>query len=197
MAGQGDSGKRAGPAAGPTERPIALVGMMGAGKSAVGRALAARLGRTFADTDALIEVEAGRTVAEIFAREGEAAFRGYERRLIERLTSFRRHVLALGGGMFVGEENVARIGAAAATIWLRARVDTLVARLGPRAGEDRPLLRPGDPAERLAALLAERAPWYGRAQLALDTDGLEVEEVAAAITRALAEPGSGAARPCG
>jgi len=194
MAGS-DSGKRGldsgmgGPAPKPadSERPIALVGLMGAGKTAVGRLLAARLGRPFADTDALIEAEASCSIADLFAREGEAAFRARERRWVERIpVEMPGHVVALGGGMFVGEENVAQIRASAIAVWLRAQVDTLLERLGPAAAGGRPLLGGGDPRARLAALLADRAPWYGRAHLVIDTDARDAEAVAVAVAAAVA-----------
>jgi shikimate kinase len=190
MVAGSDSGKR-NPAA--DERTVALVGLMGAGKSTVGRVVAARLGRPFADTDALIEAEAGCSIAELFAGEGEAAFRERERRWIGRISSdLRGHVLALGGGMFVGEENVARIRAAALTVWLKAEVDTLLDRLDPALAAVRPLLGGGDPRVRLAELLAARAPWYGRAHIRVSTDGQDAAtvaaEVAAAVAVALAAP---------
>jgi shikimate kinase len=174
------------------DRPIALIGMMGAGKSAVGRALAARLGCRFADTDVLIEAEAGRTIAAIFASEGEPAFRERERRLIDRLAGFRGHVLALGGGMFVGERNVTRIRAAALTVWVRASADTLLDRLGPAAGRERPLLDGPQPETRLGELLAARSPWYGRAHLIIETDGRDLDQVVALVVGELARRRDGA-----
>ncbi len=176
-------------------RPIVLVGLMGAGKSVVGERLARRLGRPFADTDLLIEAEAGSTIAEIWRAEGEAAFRARERRWIEELpVRLRGHVVALGGGMFIGEDNVNRLRSSTWSVWLRARVETLAARLAPAAAP-RPLLastdpeRPPDIAGRLAEFLALRASWYGRAHLVIDTDGLDPEAVALEIERALARPG--------
>jgi shikimate kinase len=198
MMARSDSGKRGGrgepaPDLADPERPIALVGLMGAGKSAVGRLLAAHLGRPFADTDVLIEAEAARSIADLFAGEGEAAFRARERRWIQRIpVELRGHVVALGGGMFVGEENVARIRACAVAVWLRAQVDTLLERLGPAAFGDRPLLGGGDPRTRLAELLAARAPWYEQAHLVVDTDGRDAEAVAAAVAEGVA--GMGQAR---
>lgn len=180
-----DNGKRGRERPADRDRAIALVGLMGAGKSAVGRILAARLGRPFADTDALIEAEAGATIAELWAAEGEEAFRARERRWIEDIPKLLSgHVIALGGGMFVGEENVARLRASTWSVWLRARLATLLARLaGDSTG--RPLLTGPDPAARLAELEAARAPWYERAHVVLDTDDGEPAEVAAAVERAL------------
>lgn len=178
--------------------PIALIGMMGAGKSVVGQVLAERLGRPFADTDRLIEVEAGQAIRDLFAKEGEAAFRAREQLLIDRIAeSLSGYVLALGGGMFVGEANVTRIRAVAFTVWLRARVDTLVSRLGSRARIERPLLdgREGEE-ERLAQLLAARTPWYGRAHLKIDTDGLDVDQVAALVAAKVEQRMPGGGPPC-
>jgi shikimate kinase len=145
--------------------------MMGAGKTTVGKLLAARLGRPFADTDAIIEAQAGMTVAELFKSEGEIAFRERERVLIAELERYRGYVLALGGGMFFGEANVEAIRRAALTILLRATPETLAARLTPEAIASRPVLAgEGDVEDRIAALLAARTPWYARAHLAFDTD---------------------------
>lgn len=173
-------------------RPIALVGMMGAGKSAVGRLLAARLGRPFADSDLAIAAALGSTVRELFAREGEAGFRARERRFIAELPAYAGYVLALGGGMFAGADNVRAIQDAAWTAWLRARPETLLARLSAAERAERPLLAgdeaPALLAARLAALLAERDPWYARAHITIDTDGLAPAAVAARIAAALETP---------
>jgi shikimate kinase len=168
------------------DAPIALVGMMGAGKTVVGGALSAILGRRFADTDLLIADLTGQTVSELFAKEGEAGFRARERALAADLGRYRGHVLALGGGMFVGEENVMNIRRVALTIWLRAEVATLSARLGREGMAARPLLAGEAPAARLADLLAVRSPWYAQAHLAFPTDGRTPGEVAQMIAAALA-----------
>jgi shikimate kinase len=165
----------------PAAGSIALVGMMGSGKSAVGARVAARLGIAFRDTDHLIEQQAGRTVAEIFAADGEATFRAHERRLIDRFGDLSPTVLALGGGMFVGEENVSDIRAAVFTVWLRAGAEVLLRRMGDEPGEVRPLLQCDDPLARLRELLAAREPWYARAHAVVDVDELEVDAVAAAV----------------
>jgi shikimate kinase len=150
------------------KRTVALVGMMGAGKSSVGRRLAARLGVTFRDADSEIEAAAGCTISEIFERFGEAEFRDGERRVIARLLSEPAHVLATGGGAFIDPGTRAKIRAEAFSIWLRAPIDLLLARVQRR--ETRPLLRQGDPREILERLLAERAPIYAEADLALDSE---------------------------
>ena len=181
-------------------RPLALVGMMGAGKSEVGRLLAARLRRPFVDSDDAIATAASATsVRELFAREGEAGFRARERRFIANLASCSGHVLALGGGMFVGAENVRAIREAAWTVWLRACPETLLARLSAGERAARPLLGAGeDPAclgERLATLLAARAPWYARAHTTIDTDGLAPDAVASLVLAAL-DSSARASPPC-
>ena len=165
----------------PLEAPIALVGMMAAGKTAVGQELARLLGRQFADTDALIAAAAGASVHALFAQEGEAGFRARERALAAELGRFAGHVLALGGGMFVGQEMVGLIRQAARTVWLRADVETLVARLDRAGTAARPMLAGEEPATRLERLLAERSPWYAQADLAVETDDLSPRAVARAI----------------
>jgi shikimate kinase len=163
-----------------------LVGMMGAGKSAVGRALAARRGCAFVDTDERVEREAGATVAEIFAREGEAGFRRRERAAIEAVAG-RDAVVALGGGAIAQPGVAARLRESGTVVYLRARPETLLARLGDAC--ERPLLAGLDARGRrgrLAQLLAEREACYGRAHATVDTDALDVEAACAAVERALA-----------
>jgi shikimate kinase len=153
---------------GRLNRTIALVGMMGAGKSSVGRRLAARLDVPFRDTDTEIEAAAGCSISEIFERFGEAAFRDGERKVIARLLGEVPHVLATGGGAFVAEGLRAEIKAHAVTVWLRAPVDLLVSRVDRR--DTRPLLRQGDPREIIERLLSERAPLYAEADFAVDSE---------------------------
>ena len=167
------------------EAPIALVGMMAAGKTVVGGELAQLLGRRFADTDSIIAAAAGAPVHTLFAMEGEAGFRARERALALDLGRYPGHVLALGGGMFVGEEMVGLIRAASRTIWLKATVETLGRRLDAAATAARPMLAGEDPRARLRSLLAERSPWYSQANLAVATDGLSPRAVARAIAIAL------------
>lgn len=150
------------------KRTVALVGMMGAGKSSVGRRLAAKLGVPFRDADSEIEAAAGCTISEIFERYGEDAFRDGERRVISRLLGEPPHVLATGGGAFVDERTRAQIKTDAFSIWLRVPVELLVARVHRR--ESRPLLRDGDPREILERLLAAREPFYAQADMALESE---------------------------
>ncbi|MGO8711887.1 MAG: shikimate kinase [Rhizomicrobium sp.] len=165
------------------KRTIALVGMMGAGKSSVGRRLAAQLGVPFRDADSEIEAAAGCTIAEIFDRFGEQAFRDGERRVILRLLTEPPHVLATGGGAFVDERTRAQIKADAVSIWLRAPPELLAARVQRR--ETRPLLRDGDPREILEKLLAAREPFYAQADISLDIEdgphATVVERIIAAL----------------
>src|SRR5438105_5958672 len=137
-------------------RSIVLVGMMGAGKSSVGRRLAARLDIGFVDADAEIEAAAGMTIPEIFSAFGEAYFRSGEARVIARLLRAGPQVLATGGGAFMNAETRATIRANGVAVWLKADYELLLRRVKRRA--DRPMLRTADPAETLKALIAERYP---------------------------------------
>ncbi|AJR24840.1 MULTISPECIES: shikimate kinase [Sphingobium] len=138
--------------------PIVLVGMMGVGKSTVGRRLAARLGVGFVDADEEIEKAAGMTITEMFERYGEAYFRDGERRVIARLMDGEPKVIATGGGAFMQEETRALILEHALAIWLNADIDTLVDRVSRREG--RPLLKGKDPRVVLTELAAIRNPVY-------------------------------------
>ncbi|MEQ9350553.1 MAG: shikimate kinase, partial [Alphaproteobacteria bacterium] len=169
-------------------RPIVLVGLMGAGKTCVGRRLATRLGLPFVDADQEIEAAAGCTVSEIFERHGEAAFRDGERRVMRRLLSQGPVVLASGGGAFVNAETRMLVRSCAISIWLKASLETLVKRVGRR--HDRPLLRQGDPREILSRLMEERAPAYGESDITVcsgeDSADDTVRAVYAALTAWLA-----------
>lgn len=148
-------------------RTIVLVGLMGAGKTNIGRRLAARLQLPFVDADAEIEAAAGESVEEIFRRHGEAAFRDGERRVIARLLERPVHVLASGGGAFIDPQTRENIRRRALSLWLRADLDLLVARVGRR--ENRPLLKGGDPRAILADLIETRHPIYAEADLVVDS----------------------------
>jgi shikimate kinase len=147
-------------------RSVVLVGMMGAGKSTIGRRLSARLRLPFVDADAAIEVaHAGMTVAEIFASYGEPYFRDGEARVIARLLDSGPAVIATGGGAFMREETRSRIRGKAVSIWLKADADTIMRRVKRRA--DRPLLQTADPAATVARLIDEREPIYQHADLTI------------------------------
>lgn len=148
-------------------RTIALVGMMGAGKSSIGRRLAARMNVAFYDADNEIEAAAGRPIPEIFQHYGEAAFRDCERKVISRLLDQPPHVLATGGGAFMAEETRARIAEKGVSVWLRAPVDVLLARVHRK--DNRPLLKTDNPSETLERLLREREPTYSQADIVFDS----------------------------
>ncbi|MDE2376018.1 shikimate kinase [Bradyrhizobium sp.] len=146
-------------------RSIVLVGMMGAGKSTIGRRLAARLRLPFVDADTEIEAAARMTIPEIFERHGEPHFRDGEARVIARLLDGGPIVLATGGGAFMREETRARIAAKAVSIWLKADPDVIMRRVRRRA--DRPLLQTADPEATVTRLLGEREPVYRKADLTI------------------------------
>ena len=150
----------------PGQRSVVLVGLMGAGKTTVGRRLAARLGIPFRDADAEVERAAGITVAELFARYGEAEFRRGEQGVIRRLLSGPPIVLATGGGAFMDEATRATVRRQAVSVWLRCPLDVLERRVSGR--HHRPLLREGRPREVLSALMTRRHPVYAEADLVVD-----------------------------
>ncbi|MBX9897221.1 MAG: shikimate kinase [Qipengyuania sp.] len=165
------------------DRPVVLVGLMGAGKSTVGQRLAGLLGKDFIDSDAAIEEAAQRSVGEIFEEFGESYFRDGERRVIARLIGEGHGVIATGGGAFANAETRALILGRAIAVWLDCDVATLVARTGRR--DTRPLLRSGDPAEILARLHAERAPAYAEAPIRIGTGDLPHLQTAVRILEAI------------
>lgn len=167
----------------PTQ-PIVLVGLMGVGKSTVGRRLAYRLRLPFIDADHEIERAAGMTIAEMFDRYGEAHFRDGERRVIARLIDGRPKVVATGGGAFMNEETRALILGHAIAVWLDADVNVLADRVSRRAGT-RPLLRGGNPGSKLAALAAERNPVYALAPIHVRSNPAPHETTVNAIIEAL------------
>ncbi len=172
----------AGPA-GHLTRSIVLVGLMGAGKSSVGRLLAERLGLAFLDADAEIERAAGATIEEIFTHEGEAIFRSGERRVIARLLTGEPAVIATGGGAFMDAATRTAIRERGISVWLKADLETLVGRTARRGG--RPLLKKGDPREILARLIDQRYPVYAEADLTVETGEAPAETVADSIVSAL------------
>jgi shikimate kinase len=164
---------------------IVLIGLMGAGKTTVGRRLAVAMKRPFHDADHEIERAAGRTVSEIFDDFGEAAFRDGERKVIARLLDEAPMVLALGGGAFVDPETRALVLDRAVSVWLQADVETLVQRVARR--DTRPLLRDGDPTEILARLLTAREPAYAEANIHVDASAGSHQSTTDAILAALKE----------
>lgn len=142
---------------------IVLVGLMGAGKSAIGRRVATAIGARFLDADREIEASAGMTIPDIFESRGEAEFRDGERRVIARLLGEAPFVLATGGGAFIDDDTRALLAERATTIWMRADLKVLVKRCGKRS--NRPLLRNGNPEEILARLIEERYPIYAEADV--------------------------------
>lgn len=149
------------------KKPVALVGMMGAGKSAVGRTLARQLAVPFLDSDDEIEKAAAMSVAEVFARDGEAFFRARETEVLKRLLATGPAVLSTGGGAFLAEENRREMHEAGVSVWLRADLDLLWERV--RHKSTRPLLQTDDPRGTLAALYARRAAIYALADLVVDS----------------------------
>ena len=156
-------------------RSVVLVGMMGAGKSSVGRRLAARLGIAFVDADVEIEKAAGMTISEIFAAQGEAYFRAGETRVIARLLDGGPQVLATGGGAFMNADTRTAIRAKGISVWLRATLDVLTRRIKRRG--DRPLLKNADPAETLRRLIEERDPVYAEADLTVESRDVPHETI--------------------
>jgi len=168
-----------------TRRSIVLTGMMGVGKSSVGRRLAGRLAIPFVDADAEIEKAAGMSIADIFARHGEAYFRSGEARVIARLLEGGPQVLATGGGAFMNADTRALIKVKGVSIWLQAEYDVLVRRISKRRNE-RPLLQTADPAETLRQLLIEREPIYAQADLTVQSREVAHDAIVADIMGALA-----------
>jgi shikimate kinase len=165
-------------------RSIVLVGMMGAGKSSIGRRLASRLNIPFVDADTEIERAAGMSIADIFARHGEADFRSGEARVIARLLDGGPQVLATGGGAVMNADTRAVIKAKGVSVWLTADVDVLMRRISKRKHE-RPMLQTADPAARLRELLAEREPAYASSDLTLQSREVPHEAIVTEIVAAL------------
>jgi shikimate kinase len=165
-------------------RSIVLVGMMGAGKSSIGRRLALRLGIPFVDADIEIEKAAGMNIPDIFAIHGEPDFRTGEARVIARLLESPPQVLATGGGAFMNADTRALIAAKGISIWLKADYDVLMRRI--RRRHDRPLLKTGDPGATLEKLIHERYPVYGLADLTTHSREVPHDRIVDEIVDALA-----------
>lgn len=165
-------------------KTVVLVGMMGAGKTAVGRALAARLGVPFLDSDAEIESAANMTIPEIFERDGEAFFRTKESQVIGRLLDEEKGILSTGGGAFLAEQNRQMITERGVSVWLRADLNVLWNRVKHK--DTRPLLRTADPYATLRTLYDSRVPVYAQADLTAESDGeTSIENMVERVVNAL------------
>lgn len=176
--------KRAADATLQPRRAIVLVGLMGAGKTKIGRRLAARLSLPFFDSDEEIEAAAGETIEEIFANRGEAVFRDGERRVIARLLGGPVHVLSTGGGAFMDPATRRVIAARGVSLWLRADLEVLFARVSRRT--NRPLLKTPDPRAVLAELIDRRYPVYAEADITIDSGNSPPDVTASRAITALA-----------
>lgn len=165
------------------DRSVVLVGMMGAGKSTIGRRLAARLQLPFVDADHEIETAAGMSIPDIFAAHGEPYFRDGEARVIARLLDNGPSVLATGGGAFLRQETRERIAGRGVSIWLRADADVVLRRVKRRA--DRPLLQTADPAATIERLIAERTPFYQQADIEILSRDVPHEKIVDECAEAL------------
>jgi shikimate kinase len=176
-------------------RAIVLVGLMGAGKTSVGKRIAAKLHLPFIDADAEIEKAADATIPEIFAQHGEAYFRDGERRVIRRLLDGNPKVLATGGGAFMNAETRVRVKELGVSVWLKAEPDVLMRRVRKRS--NRPLLQTADPEATLRAMLAQREPVYALADLTIQSRDepheVIVGEIVAALERYLGVAAGGVA----
>jgi shikimate kinase len=175
LPGGGDGAQEAAIAAALGKRLVVLVGMMGAGKSTIGRRLAARLRVPFLDADTEIEAAARMSIPEIFEMHGEPHFRDGEARVIARLLESGPAVLATGGGSFMREETRRRIADKAISIWLKADADIILRRVKRRA--DRPLLQTADPEATVTRLMTERDPFYRHADLTIGSRDVPHEKI--------------------
>jgi shikimate kinase len=162
-----------------------LIGLMGAGKTAVGRRLANRLELSFVDADTEIEVAAGASISEIFAEHGEAYFRQGERKVIARLLETGPQVLATGGGAFMNADTRANIKAHGLSVWLKADIKVLMKRVGRR--DNRPLLAGGDPEKVMKSLMEQRYPIYAEADVTVESRDVPHDVMVSVVIDALAE----------
>jgi shikimate kinase len=165
-------------------KSIVIIGLMGAGKSRIGRDLATKFGFSFVDTDEEIVRAAGCSIPDIFELYGEGAFRDLEERVISRLLSSKVQIIATGGGAFMNAQIREKIREHGVSIWLKAGLNVLVERTSRRKG--RPLLEHGDPATILKALMKERYPVYGEADIVVDTQDIPVDDTVNSTADALA-----------
>ena len=154
---------------------------MGSGKTEVGKRLAKRLGYTFIDTDLLIEEKTGKSISEIFSRDGELFFRDIETLILKELTGINKHVISTGGGIVTREENILHLRKIGFIIWLKASPETIFKRVNTET--HRPLLKVDNPLEKIKRLMSQREQSYSEADLTIDTDGLEVEDIVNNIIR--------------
>lgn len=177
-------------------RSIVLIGLMGAGKTAVGRRLANRLGLDFTDADTEIEIAAGKSISDIFADHGEAYFRRGEEKVIARLLENGPQVLATGGGAYISEKTRANIHKHGVAVWLKADLDVLLERV--RRRDNRPLLKTGDPKTIMKKLMDERYPVYAEADIVVQSRDVAhdviVGEIIASLDRSPALGGKGGGR---
>lgn len=166
-------------------RSVVLVGLMGCGKSAIGRRLAAKLALPFVDADEEIEKAAGKSIEDIFADHGESYFREGERKVLSRLLRSGPQVLATGGGAFMNEETRSTIAGHGVSVWLRAELPLLVRRVGKRG--NRPLLKGGDPEAVLQNLMTTRYPVYAQADLTVESRDVPHEVIVAEIAERLGQ----------
>ena len=166
-------------------RPIVLVGLMGAGKTSVGRRLAEKLGIPFVDADHEIERAAGKTIKDIFAEHGEPYFREGERRVIQRLIGDGAQVLATGGGAYMNDETRARIQEHGISVWLKASLPLLMKRVSKR--QDRPLLQAEDPEAVMRGLMEKRYPVYALADVTVESRDVQHGQMVNDVIRALAQ----------
>ncbi len=164
-------------------RPLVLVGMMGAGKTTVGRRLATRLGRRFVDSDEEVEKAAGMSIEDIFAAHGEADFRVGEVRVIARLLKEADLVLGTGGGAFINPETRALVKQLAVSVWIKADFDLLFSRVSRRS--NRPLLKTANPRETLQQLIDVRYPTYAEADVTVVSKDVPQDQVASEVVDAL------------
>lgn len=166
------------------KRSVVLVGLMGAGKSTIGKRVAQFLGVSFVDADAEIEIAARMTIPELFDRYGEAEFRDLERRVIRRVLRTGPKVLATGGGAFMNEQTRKAISRAGVSVWLKAELDVLMERVGRKS--NRPLLQTADPRATMQALMDARYPVYGMAQITVMSRDEKKDVMAGEVVDALA-----------
>ncbi len=177
------------------ERPIVLIGMMGAGKTTVGRRLAARLGRHFVDSDEEVEKAAGMSIEDIFAAHGEADFRAGEVKVIARLLKENGMVLGTGGGAFMNAETRGLIKQSAVSVWIKADFEVLFQRVSRRS--NRPLLKTANPRETLQKLIEARYPTYAEADITVVSRDVPQDQVATEVIDAIIAHFNAAGAPAG